>query len=250
MDPYLEGNLWPDVHHRLAAEICDLLVPQISPDFVARLNIYTIADTDAFEDIGIMYPDVEILKRKIEEAGSVYGNSKPPIITPITATIPAVQTIEVRIPVIEIRDRGSNQLITAIEILSPVNKRKPGLEPYLLKRDKLYKAGIHFIEIDLLRRGRRPVQHAGLPESDYLVALTRATQSSTDIWAFGIRDSLPVIPVPLLPSSEDAVLDLGMALKAIYERSRYDLSIQYEKTPPAPVFPEYDQQWILALLKQ
>ena len=45
MDPYLEGYLWPDVHHRLATQIADLLIPQISPHFVARMNVSMIKDT-------------------------------------------------------------------------------------------------------------------------------------------------------------------------------------------------------------
>ena len=40
MDPYLEGHLWPDVHHRLATEISRQLTPRLRPRYVARLDIY------------------------------------------------------------------------------------------------------------------------------------------------------------------------------------------------------------------
>ena len=64
MDPYLEGYLWPDFHHDLATAIKIQLAPQISPKYVARIELYTVEDTSPDRDVGIMYPDVEILKRK------------------------------------------------------------------------------------------------------------------------------------------------------------------------------------------
>ncbi len=39
MDPYLEGYLWPDVHHNLASAIQELPARQISPKYVARVSL-------------------------------------------------------------------------------------------------------------------------------------------------------------------------------------------------------------------
>jgi len=50
--------------------------------------------------------------------------------------------IEVRIASVEIRDTA-NTLVACIEILSPVNKREPGLMPYRQKRQRLYNANVH-----------------------------------------------------------------------------------------------------------
>jgi len=246
MDPYLEGYLWPDVHHTLATVIKELMVPQIRPKYVARVNLYTVTDTHPEEDVGIMYPDVEVLqkKKKAEEAGVAYGSRGPDETSPPTTTIPGISAIEVRIPVVEIRDRESNRLITAIEILSPVNKRKPGIEPYREKRRRLHQSGVHLLEIDLIRRGERSLSHPYLPKSHYLVTLTRAGRGNTDVWAFQVQDPLPVLPVPLHPPDEDGRLDLGEALRLIYERSDYGLSIDYHKAPPPPSFSEADQKWI------
>jgi hypothetical protein len=36
MDPYLEGYLWSDVHHRLATQISDQLMPLLRPQYVAH----------------------------------------------------------------------------------------------------------------------------------------------------------------------------------------------------------------------
>ena len=62
MDPYLEGYLWPDVHSALAHTIRQQLAPQIQPKYVARLEISVIEDQNPAAEIGIMYPDVEVIK--------------------------------------------------------------------------------------------------------------------------------------------------------------------------------------------
>ena len=245
MDPFLEGYLWPDVHSRLAAVIAELVGIQIAPKYVARIELYTVTDDAPEEDIGIMYPDVEVLKNidiVNEPPSPAYGNAAA--ISPPTINIPAITLIEVKIPVIEIRDRAKNKLITAIEILSPVNKRKPGLQPYREKRDNLHYAGVHFLEIDLLRRGTRPFNHPSMPKNHYIVSLMRAGLRKTTVWGFDIQDSLPVVPVPLKAPDPDAVLDLGKAIEMIYQRSLYHLSIDYTKQPPKPPLSKTEKQWI------
>ncbi|MCB0584994.1 MAG: DUF4058 family protein [Phaeodactylibacter sp.] len=252
MDPYLEGYLWPDVHNGLAFVIKEQLVPLVSPGYVVRTDTYIVRDTSPEEDVGIMYPDVDILnrKQKLQEPEETYQSlsTSPP--TPPTISIPFLQPIEVRIPVVEIRDRKDNRLITAIEILSPVNKRKPGFEPYREKRLRLYRAGVHLLEIDLIRRGERPFYNLDVPQAHYWVTLVRAGSEKADIWAFNVQDALPAVPVPLLPADEDRVLDLGQSLQILYERSRYELSIDYQEKPPPPPFGEDARKWMKQLLEE
>lgn len=248
MDPYLEGHLWPDVHQELSAAIKALLVPQISPNYIARLNLYTVEDPCPEEEIGIMYPDVEVLHRRVEEAAVSYRPDGD-IITPVTLTLDLMPPIEVRIPVVEIRDRQHNRLITAIEVLSPANKRGANLEAYRRKRLRLHQAGVHLLEIDLIRRGERPIKHPHLPASHYLALLTRAGTSNTEVWAFNISDPLPVLPVPLRAPAPDVLLDLRKALDEIYRRSQYNLSIDYRDDPPPPFLSEVDRAWIRDLVK-
>ena len=61
MDPYLEGYLWPDVHNALAAKLRQLLTPLLRPRYTARLAIYMVEDIAPESEIGLMYPDVEVL---------------------------------------------------------------------------------------------------------------------------------------------------------------------------------------------
>src|SRR5215475_13486257 len=139
MDPYLEGYLWPDVHSALAHTIRQQLAPQIQPKYVARLEISVIEDQSPAAEIGIMYPDVEVIKVRTSRPGlpetpeGITGAAAPvPITAPLTIPLP-----HVRVATVEIRDVAQNILVTSIEILSPVNKREPNLSHYRQKRERL-----------------------------------------------------------------------------------------------------------------
>jgi len=58
-----------------------------------------------------------------------------------------------------------------------------------------------------------------LPLSDYAMLLSRAGSQNTEVWAFNLRDSLPVLPVLLAERDEDIPLDLKKVLDLIYERT-------------------------------
>ena len=140
MDPYLEGYLWPDVHNALANKIRQILAPRLRPRYVVRIEIYVVEDTAPESEIGIMYPDVEIMLTGPARAGGASqpaAATAPALGTPAALTIPILDPVEVRVPTVEIRDVASNQLVTCIEILSPVNKREPGLAVYRQKRQRL-----------------------------------------------------------------------------------------------------------------
>jgi hypothetical protein len=247
MDPYLEGHLWPDVHSALAGKMRALLTPLLRPRYTARLAISVIEDSSPENEIGIMYPDVEVLRAGAGvEPRPVPGASGGA--SPATLTIPVMQPVEVRLVSVEIRDTAQQQLVTAIEILSPVNKREPGLAQYRQKRQRLHSAGVHLIELDLLRRGTRPVAHPRIPAVPYLITLTRAQAALTDIWALRLREQLPVIPVPLLPPDDDVLLDLAAAFAAVYDEAAYELSIDYRPPPPPPALSDEEARWVASLL--
>jgi hypothetical protein len=253
MDPYLEGYLWPDVHNALANKLRQLLTPRLRPRYTARLAIYVVEDSTPEAEIGIMYPDVEVLRSQHGEVlPETYGGDVPESISARTATvtpltIPIPQPVEVRIPTVEIRDTAHNQLVTCIEILSPVNKREPGLTAYREKRQRLYQAAVHLIELDLLRRGTRPLAHPRIPPSPYLIALTRAEASAMTVWPIGLHDRLPAVPVPLRAPDPDVLLDVPAAIDAIYDEAAYDLSIDYNELPPPPPLTQAEIDWMRAL---
>lgn len=130
MDPYLEGYLWPDVHTALVNKIRQLLTPLLRPRYTARLALYVVEDVLPEGDVGIMYPDVEIMQRSTGAQARVAESAIPApvgsLATPATWSIPLLLPVEVQIPVVEVRDTAQNRLITSIEVLSPVNKRDLG----------------------------------------------------------------------------------------------------------------------------
>ena len=152
---------------------------------------------------------------------------------------------------VEIRDAAQGRLVTAIEILFPVNKRPgQGLEEYRAKREAVLSANAHLLEIDLLRQGTRPPRLIGLPQSDYFIFLTRSERRNvTETWPVSMRDPLPVVPVPLLPGDDDVPLDLGHALRTIYDEARYDLSIDYGELP-VPLLSENDAAWAREVVEE
>ncbi|MEA5617871.1 DUF4058 family protein [Cronbergia sp. UHCC 0137] len=251
MNPYLEGYLWPDVHSALANKIRQILVPKLRPKYTARLEIYLVEDTTPEGEIGILYPDVEVLqvKQKYDFYPPSQVHQSSVLTTPAPLTLPILQPVTVRVPTIEIRDTANNTLVTSIEILSPVNKREPGLTQYRQKRQRLYNANVHLIEIDLLRRGTRPFQHPHIPDVSYLISLIRAYSGVVNIWTIKLQDRLPIIPIPLHTPDTDIALDLQDALHTIFDEAAYDLSIDYNQLPPPPPINMVDAEWIQTLLK-
>jgi hypothetical protein len=243
MDPYLEGQLWPDVHQELASAIRRQLVPHLRPGYVARLSVRTVKDSEPEEEIGVMYPDVGVFR---DQGRSGEGVDDPTVgtITPATITIPTPAPVSVRLVRVELRFVKTNRLVTAIEVLSPVNKRGTGLREYRRKRERLRAARVHLLEIDLLRRGRRVVPSRRVPDCDYLVSLTRARSGVADLWPLSIHDPLPIVPVPLRKDDGDVPLELGAALTSAYNDAAYQLSIDYSQPPPPPPLSPDDAEWV------
>lgn len=154
--------------------------------------------------------------------------------------------VEVRITNVEVRETGTDRLITAIEILSPVNKRSgPQRESYLRKRRELFRSDVHVIEIDLLRDGQRSPLEITPPPAAYYIALGRGDNRPTvDVWAIQLQDRLPCIPVPLIDPDPDIALDLGALVREVYERGAFARRLDYTQPPPPPPLSATEQAWL------
>ncbi len=159
MDPYLEGYLWQDVHQSLASQFKRQLSVLVRPRYVVRLAVYFVSDSPPGEEIGIVYPDIEVVRPKavLHEAPASQGDlAAGPPITPPSMVVPVALPLETRLVSVHVHDVAGNDLVTAMELISPANKREPGLSAYRRKRDEFRRAGVHLLEIDLIRRGERP----------------------------------------------------------------------------------------------
>jgi len=66
------------------------------------------------------------------------------------------------------------------------------------------------------------------------------------LWPIGLRERLPVIPVPLKTPDGDAQLDLQKALHHVYDASGYEDYIY--AGPPDPPLAADDQAWAESLI--
>lgn len=242
MNPYLEGYLFQDLHSALASRIRAILTPLLRPRYAARLELSIVQYTSLGEDLGIVYPDVEVVKTpNLAELSA----QQTAIFTPATLTLPPPVTL--RIPTVEVREAIGNRLVTCIEILSYANKRQSGFEQYRQKRERLMRTGVHLAEIDLIRRGIRVLSESPIPKSHYCISVSRAGER-VDVWAIQMQEELPTIPIPLLAPDADVPLDLSRAIHLVYEEADYDLTIDYSRKPPPPALSDVEQQWLKTVI--
>ena len=143
-----------------------------------------------------------------------------------------------------VRETRYKRVVTAIEVLSPSNKRGEGAKAYQAKRMAYLQASVHLIEIDLLRAGERVPMVDELPASPYLVILHRwQAQPIADVWPINLDNRLPQIPVPLEQGDEDLLLDLQPVLNEVYDNLRMNEMIDY-RDEPAGRFTDEEKTWI------
>jgi hypothetical protein len=246
MDPYLEGDLWTSFHAQIAVEIATQLNPKLRPRYVALPQRRSVMDApdDVTVSVESAYPDVALVEAasgRTESADSAAYRSPFQMATLMPEPVPHTW--------IEIRDVKRRRLVTAIEFLSPTNKRGLGRLEYLEKRDKVLHSTAHLLEIDLLRRGLRVPMRQALPKSDYFVFVGRADKRPiTDIWRISLKEPLPVMPVPLLRGDPDVKVDLQKVFADVYDKSSFDLLIDYTE-PPAVPLPRELAAWAKARIR-
>jgi len=242
MDPFLEDPIeWPDFHSSFINELRTHLAPAVSSNFVVRIE-ERVYITHQFDDPGFSYliPDVVVTRGQLEPAPSHPGflRIKQPVM------FEELYEEEIHDTYIEIRDKRSRQVVTAIELLSPANKVKNsrGREQLIEKRKSLHRAGVHYLEIDLLRAGERKQEAVG--RSDYLVLSLPGDGARWYVWYIDVRDPLPTIGVPLTPEYADVPLDLQAVFNETYDRAYYANSLDYTQTIPFPRLKPADEAWV------
>lgn len=239
MDPYLEGPLWPTVHTSLVNEIAHQLAPKLRPKYLALpQQRVVVAVPDPMETRSqSRFPDVGVYESDALHPQPRGAVAFAPLV--LDALLPE----SIPESYLEIRDVEQRRLVTAIEVLSPSNKRGPGVEEYRKKRQELLASEVHYLEVDLLRAGERFPLSGTLPSVPYFVFLSRANRRPrVEIWPIPLEQPLPTVPVPLLPGDADVLLDLQQALQAIYDWYGYDRAADHSKEPPCPLASE-QQAW-------
>lgn len=198
--------------------------------------------------LNIYYPDVAVMENKVKEPMPIYGNR--PQITAANLSVPIQSTIEVKVPVIEIRESKNKKLITVIEILSPANKRGLGFQQYQEKRKNLIAGKINLLEIDLIRGGKKVVSHPQVDNCDYLCALSRKEANKTDLWTINLPSTLPTLPIPLESNDPDVAIDLQAVLNEIYQEVYYGDAIDYSENVPPPQLSIEKTNWVNSIIEK
>jgi hypothetical protein len=222
MDPYLESrSIWPDLHLSLIVGIGDALAPQVGPNYYVRVEQRTyVAEVE--RDDRLTRPDTVLLPR-LEMIREGY---------------------------LEIRDTGTHEVVTAIELLSPTNKVPgEGRRKYEEKRQEVLLTATSLIEIDLLRGGQ-PMAMEPIPAGAYRILVAPGWERPrARLTVFQIRSLLPELSVPLRRGEAEPRVDLASMLASLYDRARYDVSVDYRLAPPEPPLSPEDAAWTEELLR-
>jgi hypothetical protein len=248
MDPYLEGSAWDSFHAQFIDEMGRQLMERLRPKYFVRVERRFVQS--ASEELEVtatdVRPDVAVSRRgepvgrgsKGTLASGVAILDEPPLSldTIIPQDVPQRSLL--------IRDAAKRRLVTAIELLSPSNKRSPGRRKYLRRRNKFLASSAHLVEIALLRRGLRPPMRGELPaDAAYFAFVSRVeSRPSTGIWPMSLRQALRPIPIPLLRGDTDVSLDLQGAFTLTYDTWDYAADLDYSKPPEIALSPE-DAAW-------
>ncbi|AFZ07997.1 hypothetical protein Osc7112_3642 [Oscillatoria nigro-viridis PCC 7112] len=254
MDPYLEHpDFWQETHNRLIIAIADTIMPLIRPKYEVAIDkrIYEITDLNESNDESLLVgiPDVAIKRQSNNPnipAGSVATVS---ITLPTTVKVPAPEKIKQTY--LEVREMATKQVVTAIEILSPVNKRSgEGRITYLKKRQSILGSLTNLVEIDLLRKWESmPILNNSI-QSDYRILVSPSNRRPfAELYAFNLRDSLPIFPLPLREEDVEPIVNLPELFAGVYDRAGYDYRIDYNQEP-VPSLSEEERVWATQLLQE
>jgi hypothetical protein len=247
MNPYLENpEIWAEVHHWLITGIAESLVERLRPKYrvAVEKRIYQTTD-DRSLLVGI--PDVMVANNL---SAAVTGNVAvaPPPTEPLLVDLPMPE--EIRESYLEVREVGTGEVITTLEVLSPKNKRVgEGRTAYESKRQRILASLTHLVEIDLLRAGT-PMTVLNAPiQTQYRILVSRSDlRPRADLYAFNLTDPIPPFPLPLKPSDPETLVRLQDILQEIYDRAGFDLAIDYSQ-PPIPSLTQAETAWITPLLR-
>jgi hypothetical protein len=216
MDPYLEASdLWAVFQHHLVTCLYQTLLPGLVDRYRARVG------------------------------QRVYCTEQP--------LFTSVVREEHHEDFIEIRQRSDGRLITLLDFVSPTNKTtEAGKQAYLEKRREGRGQGANLVEVDLVLQGQPMLEYSreGLPDWDYAVTVTRATQPDRfEIYTAVLQKRLPRFSMPLASDERNTMVDLQTILTRTYEQAGFGAKVDYRRNPEIHLDDE-DLSWVNEVLKQ
>ena len=250
MDPYLEHpEIWPGVHLLLIAALAESLAPQLRPNYLVSVEV-RMYETTGEQSLLVGIPDVVVQKsrqQRHEQSVNVSVASAPSQPTPVQVPMP----VTVRQGYLEVREVATKEVITAIELLSPINKRPGrGRQTYENKRERILSSSTNLVEIDLLRAYEPMPVFGDNLQSHYRILVSRSDlRPQAELYKFDMADQVPSFKLPLRPDDSAPTVDLKQLLDDIYERSGYDLKLDYQQHS-VPALNDDEATWVGHLLSE
>jgi hypothetical protein len=243
MDPYIEASsIWADFHTRLVSETRNVLNARLPDRYIAAIDLHVwLHEPSAEERTLVGRPDAFV-------ADTAPPRPNRTVTAPETYILPASRRQGAKF--VTILDNEQREVVSVVQLLSPSNKSaSPDRDQYLLKRNEYIAKGVNLLEIDLLRRGQRmPLSEPAPPPSDYVFALFRAADwPRFGVWRLGLRDPLPILPVPLRTGEPDVEVPLADCFTRVYDNARLDRRLNYQSAI-VPALSDADAAWARELI--
>jgi hypothetical protein len=242
MDPYIEASGNGMSFHSVFIAACwEALNATLPTHYVASVDQRTHLVDVSEEDVRIILPDIAATGGGA--AGPAGQRQSGGVATLEPEAIPLPVYEERRERRIEIHTEPEHQLVTVIEVLSSTNKSHEGFAEYTSKRRAILRQQVHLLEIDLFLQGKRLPLAEPLPKGDYYALLSRANERPMcEVYLWGLRHALPILPVPLKAPDGDIPLKLDELFTLTYDRGRYGQLLGYDRPATLPVS-EADRGW-------
>lgn len=253
MDPWLERPaVFPSLHNNLVYVLQAALNAVLPAGYVAAgdTRVYVDPELRRIPDVGVYTPGPAppgtsaVAVATLTGAGLLAAASEP-IADPIEE------------PYLEILTVDDERLVTAVEVVSPANK-KPGEEgraSYQQKQGEFRLGGVNLVEIDLLRRG---LHTTAVPEArlraaaaafDYHVSVMLAGRPREFFVApIRLAARLPALPIPLDPGVTPVTIDLQAVFDRCYDEGGFAKRAKYAR-PCDPPLTADQQAWAEGVLR-
>ncbi len=252
MDPYVE-EFWNDVHFSFLGGIRRDLNAALPPRYRATIqDRVMIADQDDPVP-GERYPDVTVIEWPAARPGgtaTATRSQKLVVQSPALLTYAGEPVHEYSLEIVD--SKFGHKVVTAVEVLSPTNKRPgSGMTAFRRKQEEYRTGHINRVEIDLLRDGRRMFEFperlltADQRKPYYVIVHRGERDRQAEIYAIDLREPLPVIGIPLRPGELDVPVDLQPIMEAAADENRFP--IDYDE-PCLPALTGDDAAWATDLL--
>jgi hypothetical protein len=249
MDPYIEWQSpWPDFHNGLIAEIRNELGARLPDSYIARVDERIEVATSASNPPTSFRPDIMVgrFERESSWSGAASPGAPTAVLEPLHMEIVDRDPEEIRITWVEIRALPTLELLTAIEVLSPINKSWQGRGAYLEKRNKRHASKVNLVEIDLLLGGAPlPMKQRIEPGGYYAIVARGPRLPLAEVYRWTVRDPLPTLPIPLREPDQDILIDLAALVSRVYDLGRYERTLRRDvPLPEATSLAPEDRAWI------